>query len=174
MDKKNVYTEIVSEHREKIVRICRWYINDEEVLKDVCQEVLINIWKNLEKFRGESGLSTWIYRISVNTCLINIRSEKRRKDSPAEGIKIENLTSQEIVQEQIQEDLTEKKINFFRNFLNQLSPSDKALVTLYLEELSTKEMAEITGLSESNVRVKIFRIKEQIKNKWEEVKNGTR
>lgn len=174
MEKEKQFTVIISENKEKISRICRRYLDDEDVFKDVYQEVLINIWKNLETFRGESSISTWIYRIAVNTCLLSIRSEKRRKDSSAKGIRLENLPAQVIVEDQGHEDLSEKKVKFFKNFLNLLSLSDRALVSLYLEELTTKEMADVTGLSESNVRVKIFRIKEQIKEKWEEGENGTR
>ncbi|MEI6172489.1 MAG: sigma-70 region 4 domain-containing protein [Bacteroidota bacterium] len=71
-------------------------------------------------------------------------------------------------------DQSDRKLAFFRNLLQTMNHADRTLVPLYLEELSTKEMAEITGLTESNVRVKLYRIKEQIKTKWEERQNGTR
>jgi len=164
---------MLAENRNRIFRICCWYFEDADERNDVFQESLIRIWEQLHSFRGQSKISTWVFRVVVNTCLTWLRSDKRRKTIIESGRSIETL--QMVDSSPADPDqFAEEKLSFFHRFLETLNLADRTLVSLYLEEQSTKEMAEITGLSEANVRVKIFRIREQIKKEWEDKQNGIR
>ena len=172
MERDQLYREILKENNNRIFRICCWYFTDAEERNDTYQESLIRIWEKLHSFRGESKVSTWIYRIVVNSCLTHIRKDKLRISLIDTGKIPENIQVAEA--SPAEHDQTDMKLAFFRGLLQTMNHADRTLVSLYLEELSTKEMAEITGLTETNVRVKLHRIKEQIKKEWEERQNGTR
>ena len=163
----------MAENRNRIFRICCWYFEDADERNDVFQESLIRIWEQLHSYRGRSKLSTWVYRVVVNSCLTWLRSDKRRKNIFETGRLTEDIQYAESSVADTDR-LQDEKFSFFQQFIKTLNLADRTLVSLYLEEVSTKEMAEITGLSEANVRVKIFRIKEQIKKEWEEKQNGIR
>ena len=173
MTREDQFRNAVNESRDHIFRICNYYFDDAGDRDDAFQESLIRIWQALPSFRGNSKMSTWIYRIVVNTCLSYFRSEKKRKlflvmDPPDQFAATETETKPEM------DEIREKKLRFFHDFLKTLSAVDRSLVSLYLEEVGTHEIADITGLSEVNVRVRIHRIKETIKKRWEEKNNGTR
>ena len=172
MDREKLFKETIAQNKERIFRICSYYFPEPGDRDDAFQDALIRIWDNFSSFKGQSQVSTWIYRVAVNTCLGFMRREKRRKEiiDTAKPVEKINQTVDDSLDERKQ---TEEKLKFFSDFIYRLPVSDRTLVSLYLEELSTKEMAEITGLSESNVRVRIFRIKEQVKNEWEEKNHGT-
>jgi RNA polymerase sigma-70 factor (ECF subfamily) len=172
MDREKLFREAIKENSQRIFRICSYYFPDPDDRNDAFQDALIRIWDNLSSFKGQSQVSTWIYRIAVNTCLGFMRREKRRKGmiDPLNPVDYVPIAADDIPEDHKR---TDEKLQFFRDFIYRLSVSDRTLVSLYLEELSTKEMAEVTGLSESNVRVRIFRIKEQVKKEWEEKNYGT-
>ena len=171
MEKDQLYREILKENDNRIFRICCWYFTDAEERNDAYQESLIRIWEQLHSFRRESKVSTWIFRIVVNSCLTHIRKDKLRKKLIDTGKIPDSIQVSEAFPSE--HDLTDRKLAFFRGLLQTMNYADRTLVSLYLEELSTKEMSEITGLTESNVRVKLYRIKEQIKKEWRESQNGT-
>ncbi len=84
MDREAVFKKLYDEYRDRIYRMCCYYVSSEEDRKDLSQEVLQNIWKGLERFRGESALSTWIYRVTVNSSLAFLSKQKTRKKTSAE------------------------------------------------------------------------------------------
>jgi RNA polymerase sigma-70 factor, ECF subfamily len=171
MNREQLFREAIRENSQRIFRICSYFFSDIDNRNDAYQETLIRLWDNLHTFKGQSLLSTWIYRVTVNTCLSCIRNEKRR-NSLIEPCK---TSSVDVADSSGDENswIEEHKMIFMQHFLMNLGAADRTLVSLYLEDLSTKEMAEITGISESNVRVRIHRIKERIKNEWEEKPYGT-
>jgi RNA polymerase sigma-70 factor (ECF subfamily) len=171
MEKDQLYREILKKNDTRIFRICSWYFTDTEERNDAYQESLIRIWEHLHTFRGESKVSTWIYRIVVNSCLTHIRKDKLRTNLIEPGIIPENIQVAETFP--ADDDQADIKLTFFRGLLQTMNHADRTLVSLYLEELSTKEMSDITGLTEANVRVKLHRIKEKIKKEWEDRQNGT-
>lgn len=129
-------------------------------MDDIFQEVCINIWNGIEKFRGDSKWSTYIYRISVNTALGFAR--KRIKD---QKIYIDHMPDNEIANLAESEESVsygEEVIKRLNVLLNQLSIIDKAIITLFMEGQKTKEIAEVVGLTEPNVRVKLHRIRESL------------
>jgi RNA polymerase sigma-70 factor (ECF subfamily) len=133
------------------------YVNDYDVAQDLTQETFIIVWKQLPRFRNESSIGTWIFRIASNNCLRLIEKEKR-------VIKTE-LTINLI--EENQESI-EPKIQMLYKYISELQETDRIIISLELEDVNQTEIANIVGLSESNVRVKIHRIKEKLIRKFKE------
>ncbi len=161
--KEDRYKEIITENKQKILGICRYYAPTAEDQKDMYQEILINVWKCLDTFRGEAAIGTWIYRIAINTSLTYAGKQYRqmRLNVDVETVNLRNLLSDDDNQVILQE----KLFNQLQRELNQLSVIDKALMGLVLEGLSSKEIADIIGITEPNVRVKIHRVKEMLQEK---------
>ena len=169
MNRDKLFKEAILENDKMIISLCNHFFGPSENAKDAHQEILLKIWLNIEKFRNESQIKTWIYRIAVNVCLTFLSKEKKKKSLFISFSKSKYTTSYE--DESFYSDDENKKI-FLRKFLDDLNATDKVLVSLYLEDFDTKEMSNITGLSESNVRVKIHRIKNEIRKEWK-IKYGT-
>ena len=164
MTKEETFNSIVSENSERIRNICRYYNSNVEDQKDMYQEVLVNIWKSLDNFRGDSAVSTWVYRVAVNTSLTFTGKAFRHMKLMING-HTENLNSI-IDDEHLNRKLAEEKMmERMQVELNQLSVIDKALISLMLEGLSMKDISEVIGITEPNVKVKIHRIKSQLKEK---------
>ncbi len=158
-----MFNKIVHDNGDRIRRICNYYSTNQEDRKDMYQEILVNIWKSLDSFRGASAVSTWIYRIAVNTSLgFTGKAFKHLKlfvNTETENI---SLILDESIEDKLKE---EEQFNILQRELNQLSVIDKTLITLLLEEISMREIADIIGITEPNVKVKIHRIKEKLKTK---------
>lgn len=169
--KEKLFRQIVDENYCKIYRICYRYFGNRDEADDACQETFLKIWLNINKFRGEASLSTWACRIAINVCLTFKRINKRKMAHIAsdQATAYQDCLSDE--NEEYQD--TGEKLQFFHQFMDNLPVADRTLVALYLEELNSREIASVTGLSEANVRTRIHRIKNQIKKEWED-KNGTR
>lgn len=172
MDRESRYREIIETNKDRIFRICCGYVYDRDERKDVYQDILINIWKSLDGFRAQAQISTWIYRVAVNTCLGHLKSEKRRRNH----IDAEASTNLDALpledQDGAHEDLHHSIDHLYR-CINTLSSVDRALIALYLEDVSSKETADILGISEANVRVKLHRIRKALKGMLEEKAHGT-
>jgi RNA polymerase sigma-70 factor (ECF subfamily) len=159
LDLKNIETRfanIVEENKDKIYRICCYYLSDDDEVKDLYQEVLMNIWKGLDKFREDSLITTWIFRITVNSALAFLaRQKKSKKVALFEDVIINS-------QQESQKDRN-KEIKQLQKAVSQLPLLDMIIISLVLEEVSTKEIANITGLTGGNVRVRIHRAKEVLR-----------
>jgi RNA polymerase sigma-70 factor (ECF subfamily) len=133
------------------------YVNDYDVAQDLTQETFIIVWKQLPRFRNESSIGTWIFRIASNNCLRLIEKEKRviKTELPINLI------------EENQESI-EPKIQMLYKYISELQETDRIIISLELEDVNQTEIANIVGLSESNVRVKIHRIKEKLMRKFKE------
>lgn len=170
INKEEKFKQIVSENDIRIRRICRYYASGEDESKDIYQEVLINIWKSLDSYRGDAAISTWIYRIALNTALT--QSGKSYKEIKLHvDVDTQSLSGILDDEELENKQLLEKQLDLLQTEINQLSIIDKALISLQIEKLSTKEIANIIGLTEPNVRVKLHRIKETLRNSMA-IKNG--
>ena len=168
---EELFRQTIDKNHGRIYRICTRYFTNPEDAHDACQDILLKIWLNINKFRGEANINTWIFRIAVNVCLTTLNASKRKNQQLMPDSDV--VCKAQVVEEMTDKGEEEKKLQFFQRFLERLTTADRTLVNLYLEDLDTTEMAAITGLSESNVRTRIHRIKKQIKTEWEE-KNGTR
>lgn len=159
MNKEQLFHDIYLDNKDKIYRICCFYVQDEEDRKDLFQEVLTNIWRGLDRFEGRSKVSTWIYRIAVNTSMAYFRKqfrESNKKEGFEQDLENETVeTSSEHEQDSI------RRLHLAISGLNKL---EKAIVSLMLEEVPQKEIAEVMGFSENNIRVKIHRIKNKLKS----------
>ncbi len=159
MKKEEHFRKIVDDNSDRIMRICRYYNPNEDDQKDMYQEVLVNVWKSLDTFRGDAKISTWIYRIAVNTSLSYIGKGYKQMTVSSDWDNIGELLDDDGEEKE----LLEEQFDLLQVRLNQLSVIDKILISLVMEGLSTKEIAHVIGLTEPNVRVKIHRVKEQLR-----------
>ena len=135
------------------------FSKDEDEVADLFQDILVNLWKGFAGFRGESSPRTWIYRVSLNTCISADRKKKRRGESIPLDMSI-NLFDDSA------EDL--KQIRMLQERISRLGPFDRAIVLLWLENLTYEEIGAIVGITAKNVSVRLFRIKEQLRNMSDE------
>ena len=148
------FAQTVREHKGTIYTVCYMFSNNPDEVADLFQEIMINLWKGFPKFRGESNVRTWIYRISLNTCISSERKKSRMVETLPLTMDI-NLFSDS--------DDESKQVQMLRDRINKLGPFDRAIVLLWLENLSYDEIGAIVGISAKNVSVRLVRIKEQLK-----------
>ena len=151
------FETIYTLYSPQIFRVCMGYLNDAEQAKDLTQETFISVWKNLDSFRHESKISTWIYRIATNNCLRAIEVGKRM-------IK----TELPLYLPDLPEDSPEEKLRFLYRAISQLEETERIIISLLLEDLPQGEIADIVGLNPGTVRVRIHRIKEKLATKFRE------
>lgn len=151
------FEEIVEIHKDQVYRMCWGFAKNAFDVDDIFQEVMINIWKGLEKFEEKASLSTWIYRITVNTCLL--WKKRKSKKIESQGFEKQNIEKQAYRNEET----NDEKIVAMKAAIQQLKKIDKTLILLLLEGCTYQEISEITGLSATNVGAKINRIKSKIK-----------
>ena len=129
------------------------FSKDEEEVNDLFQEILINLWNGYESFEGRSNLRTWVYRVSLNTCISQDRKKKKKATIPL-SMDINLFADQ---------DEDTRQVDMLRQRINKLGPFDRAIILLWLENMSYEEIGQIVGISTKNVSVRLFRIKEQLK-----------
>lgn len=148
------FASVMKEFGPTISGICFSYSRNADDLKDLRQDIMINIWKGLSTYRGDSSLSTWVYRVALNTCVSTIRKRSKQpftttldgiNDSPDESDNNKN-----------------EQIETLHQLISSLSPLDKAIITMWLDERRYEEIAEVTGISRNNVAVRINRIKQKL------------
>ncbi|MGI4729418.1 MAG: RNA polymerase sigma factor [Janthinobacterium lividum] len=152
--KDSAFKEIYEANSKRIYRLCLTYTADEAAANDLLQETFLKVWQNLDKFRNQSMISTWIYRIAVNTCLTYLKSEKRQAK--------DELTP--FIAENEKEEVSGKneEVDLLYQCISKLEESERLLITMVLDELPYPEIAEVSGISEGNLRVKIHRIKQKL------------
>lgn len=150
------FKELLAEHSPLISKVCYMYAPDSDTYKDLCQEVMINLWQGFLRFRGECRLSTWIYRVALNSCVSFHRSVKRHSEG-AVSLDISSVAELETTDETHARNLRE-----MYRLISALNPLDKALIMLWLDEKPYDEIAEITGLSRPNVASRLHRIKARL------------
>jgi RNA polymerase sigma factor (sigma-70 family) len=157
-DLQNTFLMALEQHQQKLLRICSVYAEDADDKKDLFQEALINIWQAMPSFEQKSSLSTWMFRITLNVCLRLQSKEAKKRDRfrKMDSITIESITHDETSNEE------HERLIQLRNCIKKLNDADRAVITLYLEELPYKEISEITGLTENHVAVTVKRIKEKL------------
>ncbi len=161
------FLQLVQTHQGLLYKVCHLYENNTADREDLFQEMILQLWKSYGNFRGEARISTWIYRIALNTALSSIRKNKRRVAvSYPENIPYE-------VSEEQKDNIREDKLQFLYQAIAGLTEIERALVMLYLDEKSYDEMEEIMGISAGNLRVKMNRIKEKLKNQTKDFEYGT-
>ena len=154
--KEAKYKKIYQDNYPKVMRLCLGYTGgDESFSKDLAQETFVKIWEHLDRFRNESAIETWIYRITVNTCLAALRKEKKSGSS----IKLENLQLSDETSNSVNKEMM---LSTLYACIDKLSVSNKAIILLELEGLPQQEIATIMGLKHEAIRTRIHRIKNQL------------
>jgi len=153
------FANIVREHKSTIYTVCYMFSKNQDEEDDLFQEVLLNLWRGIEHFKGESKLATWIYRISLNTCISADRKKKKHAT--------ETLSQQADIYAATDEAET-RQIQMLHKRVHRLRPFDRAIVLLWLEGLPYDEIGAITGISAKNVSVRLVRIREELKQMTDE------
>lgn len=158
---REAFINLLEEHKIILYKIIRSYCSDADDRKDLEQEIIIQIWKSLKNYNPEYKLSTWVYRIALNVAISHLRKDTtRRNHFEPMGEMIFELSDDNAEYETISE-----QTGLLYSFIDQLDKLNKALMILYLDGKSYLEIAEIMGLSESNVGTKISRIKHTLRKK---------
>ena len=151
--KEKTFGQLIREHKSTIYTVCYMFSKDKDEVDDLFQEVLVNLWRGYESFEGRSDVRTWIYRVALNTC---ISLDRKRRSRPKMELSMDiNLFEDR--------DTDTQQVDMLHRRISRLRPFDRAIVLLWLEDLSYEEIGQIVGISEKNVSVRLFRIKEQLK-----------
>ena len=150
------YTTSILPFAGIIIKLCRAYTNSQEDFEDYYQEVCLQIWRSKDNFREESQWSTWVYRISLNVCLTLLKKEKKK----GRHFVSDSLTA---IETEDNYAFSDESLNLLYNAIRKLSEVDRAVIMLYLEEKSQKEIAEIIGTNPNNIGVRVKRIKNRLK-----------
>jgi len=157
---ENTFLTAIEQNQQKLLRICSVYAQDDDDKKDLFQEALIHIWQSMPSFEERSSLSTWMFRITLNVCL-RLQSKQLKKQE--RFLKMDSIRIAHIAEEETNVEEHEQLFKL-RSCIKKLNDADKAVITLYLEELPYSEISGITGLTENNVAVKVKRIKDRLMN----------
>ena len=149
------FLDMIAAQKRVIYKVCYIYAKDQDDLNDLFQEVVLNLWKSFPSYRGDSKLSTWVYRIAMNTCITFLRRSNTRLQTIPMTADVASLVADE-------EGRTGQLQELYR-LINKLGKLERALILLWLEERSYQEMADILGISKANVAVKLLRTKEKLK-----------
>lgn len=147
------FAQLVKENKSTIYTVCYMFSKDQDEVNDLFQEVLINLWRGIGSFKGESKLSSWIYRVSLNACISADRKKKRQTTEPLD-MDI-NLFEDN--------DADARQIQMLYKRVHRLRPFDRAIVLLWLEGLPYDEIGAITGITAKNVSVRLVRVREELK-----------
>lgn len=166
IDKSNIFLSVVQSNKGIIYKVVNSYCQNVEDRKDLVQEIIIQLWKSFDNYDDNFKYSTWMYRISLNVAISFYRKENSRK-------KISNPLTDGIINFHDNEGFEGKEtdLGILQQMISELKDLDKALMLLYLEEKSHKEISQIIGISETNVATKINRIKNNLKQKFNLLKN---
>ena len=152
---EKAFLDMIEAQKRTIYKVCYIYAKDQDDLNDLFQETVLNLWKAFPRYRGDSALTTWVYRIAMNTCVTFLRRSGNRPQTVP-------MTAQ--VASQLEADAeTTGQLKELYKLINQLGKMERALILLWLEERSYQEMADILGISKANVAVKLNRTKEKLK-----------
>ncbi|HRF68283.1 MAG TPA: sigma-70 family RNA polymerase sigma factor [Muribaculum sp.] len=152
-NKDSAFDSLISMHGSTISKVCYFYAIDTDDFNDLRQEALINLWRGLDRFRGEAEMSTWVYRICLNTCVSYFRSNKKRRLS----VPVDECP-------QLIADDTDKSsmLKEMYNLINRLGPTDKALILMWLDNYDYETIAEVMGIPRNTVASRLRRIKERL------------
>ena len=165
-DKEKEFLRLISEHEGLIHKICHVYAADALAKQDLFQEIIIQLWKSFENFRNESKISTWMYRVALNTAL----TEKRRSNKKV-SLSFPSSLKDDKAQENVV-DGYEENLNILYDAISKLTEVEKAIVMLYLDDKSYEEMEEVLGISQATLRVKMNRVKEKLRQITKSIQHG--
>ena len=157
------FLALIRDNDARLRRICRVYAREPDARKDLYQEIMFQLWRSLPSFTGASSIDTWVYRVALNTALTQSRRRSLRSETSLDeelGGGSERMhSSLGIAAETLELDEQSERLYAA---IDRLDSADRMLVTMYLDDRSYREMAEVIGISESNVGVKLHRIKKAL------------
>ena len=150
---ETAFAQMIKEHKSTIYTVCFMFSKDSDEVNDLFQEVLINLWQGFASFERRSKIDTWIWRVSFNTCISQERKKKRTSSIPL-TMGIDLFTDK---------DEDTRQVQMLYDRIHRLKPFDRAIVLLWLEGMPYDEIAAIVGITTKNVSVRLYRIKEELK-----------
>lgn len=164
-DKSEVFLQVIEAHKNMIYKIANTYCKDPEDKMDLVQEIVLKLFQSFDSYNTAFKYSTWIYRVALNTAISLYRKNKSgRKNTAPFSEHIFNMAAP------AEDTMTDQNTILLNRFIDELKPLDKALVLLYLEEKTHKEIGDIMGITETNVSTKIARIKNMLRQKFSHIK----
>ncbi len=155
MQEDRAFTELIKRHDGIIYKITRFYADDTDSQKDLYQEIVYQLWKGFKTFRGEAKISTWMYRVALNTALVHLKKKKKR----GHRVSLEGV----VLKQEEDDPLLEERLKILYTKIKDLGDVERGIIFLFLEGKKYKEIAAITGLSSNNVGTRMARIKEKLK-----------
>lgn len=164
-EQQHFFEGILEQHKGILFKVARAYCPDVEDRQDLIQEMMIQIWQSVHKYNDQYKITTWLYRISLNVAISFYRKSSTR-------VKKYTELNEQMVETTIDDKSeNERQLKLLEQFISELKEIDKALMIMYLEDKSHTEIAEILGISASNVGTKIGRIKDQLKTRFSQLKS---
>ena len=154
-NKEREFAQIVQENKRRIYTVCYMFSKDADEVNDLFQEILVNLWRDLQSYEGDKFISTWVWRVSLNTCINYSKKQKRALEKVPLDVNI-NLF------EDMDEDSMQIRQLYDR--INKLGYIDRSIILMWLENLSYDEIGSILGITANNVSVKLVRIREKLKS----------
>ena len=156
MQDKTAFVAIIKENEGILYKITRVYTDTTEDQKDLYQEIVYQLWKSFDSFKGNSKISTWMYRIALNTAIAHLNKSKKRVRQVRLDFELVNPIDEK-------DSTSEERLKILYEMIKQLNVIEKGLILLFLEGKSYEEIANITGFSTSNVGTRLSRIKKKLK-----------
>jgi len=154
-NKQQIFLKRIDNHKGILIKIAKMYMDNHQDEEDLKQEIIFQLWKSYEKFEERSKFSTWMYRVAINTAITFLRKEKRRSDRYEISYEKEQVTEE-------QDETKETQLAHFYKAVKNLNKIEKALILLFIEGNSHKEIAQSLGITEVNARVKLNRTKNKL------------
>jgi len=171
-DMSDIFTAVYRENRDRVYRLCCAYFPDDDDRRDLMQMIFLNVWKNLDSFEGRSNISTWIYRIAVNTALLFIDRENRRRklfvSSEFDRLPVAHHSRPDVALDDRED------VRILYDAINRLPELDRLIITMNLDELPYEQIARVTGLTANHIGVKINRIKKSLAAYIKERRHGAK
>jgi RNA polymerase sigma-70 factor (ECF subfamily) len=162
-ERERQFLELFEQNKASIRRVCFGYLNSTSEVEDLFQEIMTNVWHSLPSFRGEAKISTWVYRIAVNTALVYRKKWKHGEELP------EIVDARPCAHQTLEE---QERLGMLHAAIATLPDQERVIITLLLEGLSYREIADVTGITVNYVGVKISRIKDVLEQLIGEASNG--
>lgn len=164
MDKKQTFTRTIQHHERLIYKVASFYTNDHHDREDLVQEIIYQLWRSFESYQNKASMSTWLYRVAMNVAIYHLKKSKKSIATvPLDAIGLDLVSDT---------DASDPRLQVLRQLVQQLNLLDRGIVMLYLENKNYAEIADIVGISESNVGTRLSRIKEKLRKKLQNRKNN--
>lgn len=153
---KEEFIVCISEHERIIFKVCKMYCRSHDDEQDLFQDILLQLWKSFPSFKRDSKVSTWMYRVALNTAITQLRNEKKKPQQQTIDKEVQQIPN-------LANSSTDENFDLMMKAIEKLSNVEKAIIVLYMEDHSYREMAEVMGMTESNIGFKINQIKTKLK-----------